>query len=324
MKKLLSVIFSAAMAVSLVACGNNSTAEISAQSVEVPEKLELALGGEGEEIKATVNPKEAKGYSIRYESTNDEVATVDENGKVTAVGEGECIVQTIVYAEDKEEAAEVNSEAAESEVAESAAESEAVESEAAASEVVKEKAVEGETVLAVGKTRVIVTPAEGVTLTKSESAKTTKNTDKKDAAKQETKANTAAPAATSAAPTATPAPAATNTSSNNKGSSSNGGSSSGGSSSNKPSSGSSNPAPAPAPAPDPAPVTPDPAPVVPQPEAPAPEPEAPAPEPSNPEPSNPDPEPDPLPPGSNRPDGSDMITGGGTTEGDAGKGEIIE
>lgn len=51
--------------------------------------------------------------------------------------------------------------------------------------------------------------------------------------------------------------------------------------------------------------------------APAPEPEAPAPEPSN-------PEPDPLPPGSNRPDGSDMITGGGTTEGNAGDGEIIE
>ena len=59
--------------------------------------------------------------------------------------------------------------------------------------------------------------------------------------------------------------------------------------------------------------------------APAPEVPAPAPDPAPaPEPEAPAPEPETPPMGNNRPDDGDMITGGGTTEGNAGDGEIVE
>ena len=272
----------------------NITVENRVTGVNVAKSLDLEVGGETGGINATVNPEDAIGYEIRYESSDEKIATVDEKGIVTAVSEGKCTVKTIVVdttatgkVEDEKEV--VDSEA----VSEAASESEAnstdsktsPESEAASSESVNsevedaENAENEEIVLASAETEVVVKAAKEV---KSETTKPTANkankanntgstTTTSTTTTPVTNNNTPAPAAP-AAPVATPVPAAP-----------------------------VNPAPAPAPAPDPAP--------------------APA----------PDPEPAPAP--DNSSDGSDIvygpgagvgkdndvtIGGGGTYEGDGG------
>ena len=279
----------------------NITVENRVTGVNVAKSLNLKVGGETGEINATVNPEDAIGYEIRYESSDEKIATVDEKGIVTAVSEGKCTVKTIVVAttatgeveNDKEvidseavsEAAssesEANSEASpESEVASS--ESEAASSESVNSEVEDaENAENEEIVLASAETEVVVKAAKEV---KPETTKPTANkanttgstTTTSTTTTPVTNNNTPAPAA----PVATPVPAAP-----------------------------VNPAPAPAPAP-----APDPAP-------------APA----------PDPEPAPAP--DNSSDGSDIvygpgagvgkdndvtIGGGGTTEGNGGDSEYVD
>ena len=273
----------------------NITVENRVTGVNVAKSLDLEVGGETGEINATVNPEDAIGYEIRYESSDEKIATVDEKGIVTAVSEGKCTVKTIAVAttatgEVEDEKEVVDSEA----VSEAASESEAnstdskansktsPESEAASSESVNsevedaENAENEEIVLASAETEVVVKAAKEV---KPETTKPTANkanntgstTTTSTTTTPVTNNNTPAPAAP-AAPVATPVPAAP-----------------------------VNPAPAPAPAPDPAP--------------------APA----------PDPEPAPAP--DNSSDGSDIvygpgagvgkdndvtIGGGGTYEGDGG------
>lgn len=247
------------------------TVENPVKDIEVPEELEFTVGDEAKKIEAKVIPEDAVGYALRYESSDEKIATVDENGNVTPVAKGECIIKTTVVAavENAQKA-----EAAESEAAESAAQSEAAQSapEGANSALQAAEGSEPENaVLFAGETKVTVKAAQK----KAAPAKAV------GAAAVTTAPANAAPAApVSAAPAATPVPAA------------------------------DAPA-APAPAnPAPAPAAPAPAPA-----APAPEPEAPAPEPSNPDSETP-------PPASNRPDDGDMITGGGTTEGNGGDSEL--
>lgn len=276
----------------------NITVENRVTGVNVAKSLDLEVGGETGEINATVNPEDAIGYEIRYESSDEKIATVDEKGIVTAVSEGKCTVKTIAVAttatgEVEDEKEVVDSEA----VSEAASESEAnstdskansktsPESEAASSESVNsevedaENAENEEIVLASAETEVVVKAAKEV---KPETTKPTANkanntgstTTTSTTTTPVTNNNTPAPAAP-AAPVATPVPAAP-----------------------------VNPAPAPAPAPDPAP--------------------APA----------PDPEPAPAP--DNSSDGSDIvygpgagvgkdndvtIGGGGTTEDNGGDAE---
>lgn len=58
------------------------------------DKREYALNlGETEEIIATVIPETAQDKSVTWESSNPEVATVDENGVVTAVANGEAVIK---------------------------------------------------------------------------------------------------------------------------------------------------------------------------------------------------------------------------------------
>lgn len=235
------------------------TVENPVKDIEVPEELEFAVGDEAKKIEAKVVPEDAVGYKIQYESSDEKIATVDEDGNVTPVAEGECVIKTtavapaVVGEAENDEAAESEnaSEAVESEVAESAAESEAVESAPA-----EEAAAEETKILATGETKVIVKAQEK----KAELANAEKTADKNvkndGGAKNTTANNTAATTTTKntsvapAAPVATPAPAAPVAP--------------------------VNPAPAPAPAPDPAPApapAPDPVPEAP---APAPEPEQPS------------------------------------------------
>lgn len=282
----------------------NITVENRVTGVNVAKSLDLEVGGETGEINATVNPEDAIGYEIRYESSDEKIATVDEKGIVTAVSEGKCTVKTIVVAttatgEVEDEKGVVDSEAvseaasSESEAnstdskgkSETSPESEAASSESVNSEVEDaENAENEEIVLASAETEVVVKAAKEV---KPETTKPTANkanntgstTTTSTTTTPVTNNNTPAPAA----PVATPVPAAP-----------------------------VNPAPAPAPAPDPAPApAPDPAP------APAPDPE-PAPAPDN----SSDGSEIVYGPGSAvGKDGDVIIGGGGTTEGNGGDAE---
>ena len=87
-----------------------------------------------------MTPEDATEVKLAYESSDENVATVDENGVVTAVADGECVITTYVIADipataESAEAKPVVDEVAssEAEVADSAADSEAPD-DAAASE----------------------------------------------------------------------------------------------------------------------------------------------------------------------------------------------
>mgnify|MGYP004496195605 CR=1 FL=1 len=229
----------------------NITVENRVTGVNVAKSLDLEVGGETGEINATVNPEDAIGYEIRYESSDEKIATVDEKGIVTAVSEGKCTVKTIVVATTATGKVEDEKEVVDSEaVSEAASESEAnstdsktsLESEAASSESVNsevedaENAENEEIVLASAETEVVVKAAKEV---KSETTKPAANKANKanNTGSTTTTSTTTTPVTNNntpapAAPVATPVPAAP-----------------------------VNPAPAPAPAPDPAPVpAPDPEP----------------------------------------------------------------
>ena len=219
----------------------NITVENRVTGVNVAKSLDLEVGGETGEINATVNPEDAIGYEIRYESSDEKIATVDEKGIVTAVSEGKCTVKTIVVAATATGKVEDEKEVVDSEaVSEAASESEAnstdsktsPESEAASSESVNsevedaENAENEEIVLASAETEVVVKAAKEV---KPETTKPTANKANNTGSTTTTSTttipvtnnNTPAPAA----PVATPVPAAP-----------------------------VNPAPAPAPDPEPAPA----------------------------------------------------------------------
>ena len=229
----------------------NITVENRVTGGNVAKSLDLEVGGETGEINATVNPEDAIGYEIRYESSDEKIATVDEKGIVTAVSEGKCTVKTIVVATTATGKVEDEKEVVDSEaVSEAASESEAnstdsktsLESEAASSESVNsevedaENAENEEIVLASAETEVVVKAAKEV---KSETTKPAANKANKanNTGSTTTTSTTTTPVTNNntpapAAPVATPVPAAP-----------------------------VNPAPAPAPAPDPAPVpAPDPEP----------------------------------------------------------------
>lgn len=80
------------------------------EGVEAPETLELEIGGEKEsaELGAKLVPEGATGATLSYESSDEAVATVDENGVVTAVGNGECTITVTATATKPVEQAEEN------------------------------------------------------------------------------------------------------------------------------------------------------------------------------------------------------------------------
>ncbi|MEG2843257.1 MAG: Ig-like domain-containing protein, partial [Ruthenibacterium sp.] len=98
MKKLITLIAAAAMALSLTACGATLT------KIEAPPNITLEKGEtklvelvntfSKENLDAKITPEDATGVKLRYESSDEKVATVDETGQVTAVGTGECVITT--------------------------------------------------------------------------------------------------------------------------------------------------------------------------------------------------------------------------------------
>ena len=111
----------------------SSTCEVKvvvpAEGVTAPETLNLEVNGENTaqlDVKAT--PEDATDVTFTYESSNPEVATVDENGVVTAVANGEAditVTMTQKLESDKTATPVAESEPAESATAESVSESEA-------------------------------------------------------------------------------------------------------------------------------------------------------------------------------------------------------
>ena len=114
---------------------------ITPTGVEAPDSIELVTNGENSKaLGAKMTPEDATEVKLAYESSDENVATVDENGVVTAVADGECIITTYVTADipataENAEAKPVVDEVAssEAEVADSAADSE-VPDDAASSE----------------------------------------------------------------------------------------------------------------------------------------------------------------------------------------------
>lgn len=110
----------------------SSTCEVKvvvpAEGVTAPETLNLEVNGENTaqlDVKAT--PEDATDVTFTYKSSNPEVATVDENGVVTAVANGEAditVTMTQKLESDKTATPVAESEPAESATAESVSESE--------------------------------------------------------------------------------------------------------------------------------------------------------------------------------------------------------
>ena len=82
--------------------------------VEAPETLELVTNGENtKNLDAKIVPEDATGVKLAYESSDENVATVDENGMVTAVANGECVITAYVVLDTDDTA--VDTEVADSE-----------------------------------------------------------------------------------------------------------------------------------------------------------------------------------------------------------------
>ena len=66
------------------------------EEISLPESIELEVGGkESEDLEIAKKPENGVG-EITWQSSDEAVATVDENGTVTAVGKGECEVTASV------------------------------------------------------------------------------------------------------------------------------------------------------------------------------------------------------------------------------------
>ena len=65
--------------------------KVTANELTVPDVLEIKLNDtDSGELKAVYAPEDATNVSVRYACDNEEIATVDESGKVTAHAPGEC------------------------------------------------------------------------------------------------------------------------------------------------------------------------------------------------------------------------------------------
>ena len=86
--------------------------------VEAPETLELVTNGENtKNLDAKIVPEDATGVKLAYESSDEAVATVDKNGMVTAVADGECVIIAYVVSDTDDTA--VDTEVADATVADS-------------------------------------------------------------------------------------------------------------------------------------------------------------------------------------------------------------
>lgn len=73
------------------------TVTVPVEGVQAPDEMQLTINGTAsKEIGAKLVPEDATGVKLVYESSDENIATVDENGMVTAVAKGECVITTSV------------------------------------------------------------------------------------------------------------------------------------------------------------------------------------------------------------------------------------
>lgn len=270
------------------------------EGVEVPDALELVLGEkDSAEIGAKLLPEGATGATLTYVSSDEKIATVDENGKVTAVGAGECIITTIGTLEKSSDTIEEDTSAAVSEPVSENSEDESSSSASSqassAPEATAQPANNPQTVT--GETKVTVTEPEQSANDNDNSNSGKTNSSKTNSSNTNSSKNNGSTATGGSSVSGGNGGSATSPSNN-------GGSTGGNTTPPAP----TQPDPTPAPAPDP--TQPDPTP------APAPDP-TPAPQPDPPAEPDPAPEPPPINDGT-------VIPGGGSDENNGGDAEIVE
>lgn len=73
------------------------TVTVPVEGIQAPDEMQLTINGTAsKEIGAKLVPEDATGVKLVYESSDENIATVDENGVVTAVANGECVITTSV------------------------------------------------------------------------------------------------------------------------------------------------------------------------------------------------------------------------------------
>ena len=71
------------------------TVKVAAKDITVPDNLDVKLNdGNETTVEATVSPADATDVKVSYASTDEEVATVDKDGKVKVLKAGECDITT--------------------------------------------------------------------------------------------------------------------------------------------------------------------------------------------------------------------------------------
>ena len=146
---------------------------ITPTGVEAPDSIELVTNGENSKaLGAKMTPEDATEVKLVYESSDESVATVDENGVVTAVADGECVITAYVTADipataENAEAKPVVDEVAssEAEVADSAADSEAPDGADGLSAETKVTVTTKVEQIALSKTEGVLTVGNSVTVT---------------------------------------------------------------------------------------------------------------------------------------------------------------
>lgn len=69
------------------------TVDVALEDIEAPEDMALVINGEDTaKLEVKLLPEDATDVELAFESSDENVATVDADGKVTAVANGECVV----------------------------------------------------------------------------------------------------------------------------------------------------------------------------------------------------------------------------------------
>ena len=87
--KLVALLATGALVFGFAACSGDDDDDVAVEGVTLnPTELTVTLGGEPVKLTATVQPEDADNKEVLWASDNEDAATVDENGVVTAVGAG--------------------------------------------------------------------------------------------------------------------------------------------------------------------------------------------------------------------------------------------
>ena len=86
----------------------NVTVNVPLTSVTITEDNFSLLPTQEKDLHATLDPSDATNKDVTWTSNNTQVATVDANGKVTAVAPGDAVITARVAAEDKEDTVNVH------------------------------------------------------------------------------------------------------------------------------------------------------------------------------------------------------------------------